>query len=104
MTRPVTSSAQDHATLERITRAMRDLTVPFPHLAGLIAVMRVALDDSVPTMGVFASGRMVANRQFTARLSDADLTFVLAHEVLHLALRTHERAVGGRGQGLAVDR
>ena len=56
--------------------------------------MRVDLDDRVPTMGVFASGRLVANPDFTARLSDDDLVFVLAHELLHLALRTHDRARG----------
>jgi predicted metal-dependent peptidase len=84
----------DQATLERIARGLRMVTVPFPHLAGLAAAVRVALDDSVPTMGIFASGRMVANRAFTQRLSPDDLLFVLAHELLHLALRTHDRAVG----------
>lgn len=84
----------DQATLERIARGLRMVTVPFPHLAGLAAAVRVALDDTVPTMGIFASGRMVANRAFTQRLSPDDLLFVLAHELLHLALRTHDRAVG----------
>ena len=64
---------RDRATLDRITRGLRMVTVPFPHLAGLAAAVRVAIDDSVPTMGVFASGRLVANPAFTARLSDADL-------------------------------
>jgi predicted metal-dependent peptidase len=45
-------------------------------------------------MGVFASGRMVANPEFAARLDDAELVFVVAHEMLHLALRTHQRALG----------
>ncbi len=45
-------------------------------------------------MGVFASGRMVANPAFVARLKDNELIFVLAHELLHLALRTHDRAKG----------
>ncbi len=45
----------------RIERGLRMVTVPFPHLAGLVAAARVTLDDRVPTMGVFASGRMVAN-------------------------------------------
>lgn len=84
----------DRATLDRIHRGLRMVTVPFPHLAGLAAAVQVALDDSVPTMGIFASGRMVANRAFTQRLSPDDLLFVLAHELLHLALRTHDRAVG----------
>jgi predicted metal-dependent peptidase len=89
-------SKEDRATLDRIARGLRMVTVPLPHLAGLAAAVRVALDDSVPTMGIFASGRLVANRGFTARLSNADLVFVLAHELLHLALRTHDRAVGSR--------
>lgn len=88
------SSEGQAATLERIHRGLRRLTVPFPQFSGLAAAVRVSIDDSVPTMGVFASGRLVANPQFTAKLSDADLQFVLAHELLHLAMRTHERAVG----------
>ena len=70
------------------------LTVPLPHLAGLAAAVRVDIDARVPTMGVFASGRLVANPEFTARLKDNELVFVLAHELLHLALRTHDRAKG----------
>jgi predicted metal-dependent peptidase len=84
----------DRATVNRITKALRMVTVPLPHLAGLAAAVRVDLDDRVPTMGVFASGRLVANPAFTARLTRDDLVFVLAHELLHLALRTHDRARG----------
>ncbi len=93
MTNPQAALA-DREALGRIARGLRMVTVPFPHLAGLAASIRVALDDRVPTMGVFASGRMIANRTFTAKLSANDLVFVLAHELLHLALRTHDRARG----------
>lgn len=82
------------APLRRVERALRRATAPFPYLAGLAAQARVAIDDRVPTMGVFASGRMVANPGFVARLDEADLLFVVAHELLHLALRTHRRALG----------
>ena len=81
-------------SLARLHRSLRMVTVPFPHLAGLVGAARVALDARVPTMGVFASGRLVANPDFAARLSDRELVFVLAHEMLHLALRTHDRARG----------
>ena len=81
-------------TLARIERGLRMVTVPMPHLAGLAAAVRCSIDDRVPTMGVFASGRMVANRQFVAKLKENELVFVLAHELLHLALRTHDRAKG----------
>lgn len=81
-------------TLRRIERGLRLVTVPMPHLAGLASAVRVEIDDRVPTMGVFASGRMVANRGFVAKLKENELVFVLAHELLHLALRTHDRAKG----------
>jgi predicted metal-dependent peptidase len=96
MSRASSQSVADKATMERILRGLRMVTVPFPHLSGLAAAVRVALDSSVPTMGIFASGRLVANPAFTARLSTNDLIFVLAHELLHLALKTHDRAVGSK--------
>ncbi len=70
------------------------VTVPFPHLAGLVASTKVTLDDRIPTIGVFASGRLAANPEFVRGLKDSELVFVLAHEMLHLALRTHDRAKG----------
>ena len=81
-------------TLARIHKGLRLVTVPFAHLSGLVAAARVSIDERVPTVGVFASGRMVANPAFVARLKDNELVFVLAHEMLHLALRTHDRARG----------
>jgi len=81
-------------TMARLNRGLRMVTVPFPHLAGLVGAARVTLDARVPTMGVFASGRLVVNPDFAARLNDRELVFVLAHEMLHLALRTHDRARG----------
>jgi hypothetical protein len=46
----------DRATLSRIMRALRMVTVPLPHLAGLATAVRINLDDRLPTMGIFASG------------------------------------------------
>jgi predicted metal-dependent peptidase len=84
----------DLLQLKRIERGLKLLTVPMPYLAGLAAALRFSLDDRIPTMGVFASGRMSANPRFAAKLKDDELIFVLAHELLHLALRTHDRARG----------
>ena len=75
-------------------RALRLITVPFPHLAGLAGAAQVTIDRRLPTMGVFASGRLAVNPDFVGRLNDRDLLFVVAHEMLHLALRTHDRAKG----------
>jgi len=90
----VSARGDEGALAARIERGLRMVTAPFPHLAGLAAATRVALDERVPTMGVFASGRLVANPRFVGRLKDSELVFVLAHELLHLALRTHDRAEG----------
>ena len=91
MTIAATSSDTDRATLKRIETGLRMVTVPLPHLAGLAAAVRVSLDWRIPTMGIFASGRLLVNPGFAARLKDNELVFVLAHELLHLALRTHDR-------------
>ena len=89
-----TGTAEATEQRRRVERALRRCAVPFPYLAGIAAQARVELDPRLPTMGVFASGRMVANPGFVARLDEADLLFVVAHELLHLALRTHRRAIG----------
>ncbi|GIK87738.1 MAG: hypothetical protein BroJett026_32190 [Betaproteobacteria bacterium] len=84
----------DRDVVRRVERGLRMVTVPFPHLAGLVGAAQVTVERRLPTMGVFASGRLAVNPDFVARLNEADLTFVLAHEMLHLALRTHDRAKG----------
>jgi hypothetical protein len=80
--------------LKRVQRGLKLLTVSLPYLSGLAAAVRVTLDARVPTMGVFASGRLVVNPAFAEKLKENELIFVLAHELLHLALRTHDRARG----------
>jgi predicted metal-dependent peptidase len=87
-------TADDPEVRRRLEHGLRMVTVPFPHFAGLARVVRVSLDSRVPTMGVFASGRLVVNPGFVRQLQDNELVFVLAHEIFHLALRTHDRAMG----------
>jgi predicted metal-dependent peptidase len=87
-------STDDPEVLRRLEHALRMVVAPFPHFAGLARIVRITLDSRVPTMGVFASGRLVVNPQFVRQLQDSELVFVLAHEIFHLALRTHDRAMG----------
>ena len=70
MTSTPTIATDARGALARIQKGLRMLTVPLPHLAGLAAAVHVNIDDRVPTMGVFASGRLLANPDFTARLTD----------------------------------
>jgi predicted metal-dependent peptidase len=84
----------DAEVLDRIHEGFRRVGLTFPYLAGLIQQLDVRLDRRIETMGVFASGRLLANPDFVRPLSAQDLVFVLTHELYHLVLRTHDRAAG----------
>ncbi len=79
---------------ESIRRALRMVTVSLPHLSELAGFVRVTIDERVGSAGIFPSGHLLIHPDFLDQLSLPDLTFVLAHELLHLALRTHERGEG----------
>jgi len=84
----------EHEVLDRVHECFRRVGLTYPYLSGLIAKLNVQLDRRVETMGIFASGRLVVNPDFAQSLSANDLMFVLIHELYHLMLRTHDRAVG----------
>jgi predicted metal-dependent peptidase len=88
------TTAADRELLDTLHEGLRRVGLTLPYLVGLIQKVRVQLDPRVGTMGVFASGRLVVNPDFVRSLSPQDLVFVLAHELYHLVLRTHERAEG----------
>jgi predicted metal-dependent peptidase len=47
-----------------------------------------------PSAGIFASGRLLVNPDWFEELAFPDQVFVMAHELLHLALQSHERSIG----------
>ncbi|MEZ5581376.1 MAG: VWA-like domain-containing protein [Candidatus Competibacteraceae bacterium] len=65
------------------------------------AQIRLQLEPRIPTAGIFASGRLVVNPDFAHTLKPDELSFVLAHELMHLALDTHGR--GGGSNPAAVN-
>lgn len=80
------------ARAEEAARRARSLVcVNMPHLSGLAHHVRISGDDRIETAGVFASGRLLINPRWFLELNDAARTFVLAHELMHLALYTHLR-------------
>ncbi len=85
-----------------VTRALTRACLALPHLAGLAALVRVVPDERTPTIGVFQSGTLVVNAPWFLTLSEGDGAFVAAHELLHLALRTHERGSGADAQRVNV--
>lgn len=72
--------------------ALRHVLMRLPHLSGLAAQVRIALDRRIETACVCPSGRVLIGPEFVASLEVHELAFVIAHELLHLALGTHARA------------
>jgi predicted metal-dependent peptidase len=91
---PTLPAEQDPKTLASVQNALRLVCAALPHLSGLARAVRVRIDRRVATAGIFASGRLLVNPEFFAELDRAGATFVMAHELLHLALRSHERSTG----------
>ncbi|MCI0456016.1 MAG: VWA-like domain-containing protein [Gemmataceae bacterium] len=87
-------TTSEREVLDRIHEGFRLVGLTFPYLVGLIDKIQVQLDGRVNTMGIFASGRLVVSPDFVRTLSTRDLMFVLAHELYHLTLRTHDRGQG----------
>jgi predicted metal-dependent peptidase len=54
-------------------------------------------DESVKTMGITSSGRIIMSSDFIEKITRAQLAGVLCHEMLHLVLMHHQRS-GGRDQ------
>lgn len=84
----------DDDVVRSVNMAARLGCASMPYLTGIAAQMRVSVDDRVATAGVFASGRLLVNRTWFAALRAGDACFVVAHEMLHLALQSHARAAG----------
>jgi predicted metal-dependent peptidase len=80
--------------LKRSGQALRLASASLPHLSGLARVVRLKASRRVSVAAVTASGLVVVNPDLFADLPMGDAAFILAHELLHLALDTHGRQSG----------
>jgi predicted metal-dependent peptidase len=98
MTQPVEVSPADARALAHAEQALRMVCASFPHLVGLAAAVRLVLDRRIPTAAVAPSGRVLINPDWFGTLDRYASVFVMAHELLHLCLRSHERGHGTDGE------
>jgi predicted metal-dependent peptidase len=77
-------------------QALREVCLYLPSFSGLAHFVRLAPSERVSTAAVFESGRVVYNPNFFAGLTVDDALFIMAHELMHLALQTHARGYGRR--------
>ena len=81
----------DKIKLKKAELALQNVLLSMPHLAGLVESIQLQLEERIPTAGIFASGRLAINPDWFENLSLQEATFVLAHELMHLMLLTHDR-------------
>jgi predicted metal-dependent peptidase len=77
-----------------VRTALRVACASMPHLAGLAAAVRIHVDSRIPTAAITATGRLLVNPAWFVELGLQEAAFIVAHELLHLCLRSHERCVG----------
>jgi len=80
--------------LERVSQARTKLVARLPFFGHLALKLRPRLckeGDFVDTAAVAPDGTLVVNEKFMDTLTDTELCFVLAHEVMHPAMLYFER-------------
>ncbi len=80
------------AALAQARQALRLVEATLPHLSGLVRQVRLVATERAPVAAVSASGLTLLNPNVFRSLPIPDATYILAHELMHLALDTHGRA------------
>lgn len=85
-------SAPEQLAAANAARALRLVSAMLPHLSGLAHSVRVKVTKAYPVAAIGASGLMLVNPTVFSEAALPDLVFVVAHELMHLALDTFGRA------------
>jgi predicted metal-dependent peptidase len=73
-------------------RVLKLVAATLPHLSGLCHTIRVKVTKKYPVAAIGASGLMLVNPRVFSTAPLPDLVFVVAHELMHLALDTFGRS------------
>ncbi len=76
---------------QQADRAMRLVCASLPWLSGLAYAVEIVPDRRVSVAAVTASGRVMINPKVFTTITLNESVFILAHELLHLALDTFSR-------------
>jgi len=87
--------------LAKAKRGLKLVSASLPHLAGLAHTVRLKVNKRYPVAAISATGMLIINPKVFAESPMSDVVFVLAHEMLHLALDTFGR--GGNADPTTVN-
>lgn len=91
-TPPADPPTPEQVALANATRSLKLVSANLPHLSGLAHSVRVKVSRKYPVAAIGATGLMVVNPRVFSETPLPDLVFVVAHELMHLALDTFGRA------------
>lgn len=81
----------ENQALAQAELALRMVCLDLPYLAGLAHRVEVVCDRRVQMAGVTSFGLIVLHPENFCELSLGDAQFLMAHELMHLALNHHQR-------------
>jgi predicted metal-dependent peptidase len=76
---------------ENAVRALKLVAASLPHLSGLCHTVRIQVNKKYPVAAIGASGLLLVNPHIFTESPLQDLVFVMAHELMHLALDSFGR-------------
>jgi predicted metal-dependent peptidase len=91
---PADPLTPEQSAAANATRVLKLVAATLPHLSGLVHTVRVKVSKKYPVAAIGASGLMLVNPTVFSQAPLPDLVFVVAHELMHLALDTFGRAGG----------
>jgi len=80
---------------ERVTflkNATYLVRINIPFLSELLDHVEFISSKEIETAGITATGKLIYNPEWISSLSLNDAMFIIAHEIMHLALRSHDRS------------
>ncbi|MCE9567770.1 MAG: VWA-like domain-containing protein [Planctomycetes bacterium] len=86
-----TTPTPEQVAFANATRALRLVSANLPHLSGLCHSVRIKVTPKYPVAAIGATGLMLVNPRVFSETPLPDLVFVVAHELMHLALDTFGR-------------
>ena len=98
---PPEPPSSEQLAVANAARALKLVSATLPHLSGLCHSVRVRVTKKYPVAAVGASGLMLVNPTVFSSTALPDLVFVVAHELMHLALDTFGR--GGNAKPRLVN-
>jgi predicted metal-dependent peptidase len=89
---PVEPPTPEELAHANTVRVLKLVAATLPHLSGLCHSVRIKMTKKYPVAAIGASGLMLVNPRVFSETPLPDLVFVVAHELMHLALDTFGRS------------